>query len=191
MIKRNKKLIDKKLQLKVVMKMISITAITFSLVLLFIGHMAFKNDLDITSMINQLQNAVEVEDNIIKAFVDYSKEFTGKNVRLNISNISNDHEKSIASIKQLVGYVKKSALQYKKIIIVIGVIAIFQIFFFCIYIIRFTHRIFGPIFVINRYVQELIDGKNPVPRALRDKDEFKDLYKNIQLLAEIFDQNKI
>ena len=39
-----------------------------------------------------------------------------------------------------------------------------------------THRICGPVFVINRWLQELQSGRLPNLRSLRNKDEFKDLY---------------
>ena len=39
-----------------------------------------------------------------------------------------------------------------------------------------THRICGPLFVVERYVAQLGDGFIPEPRALRRKDEFKGFY---------------
>ena len=39
-----------------------------------------------------------------------------------------------------------------------------------------THRICGPLFVLERYLVELSKGRIPRPRALRRKDEFKGLY---------------
>ena len=40
----------------------------------------------------------------------------------------------------------------------------------------FTHRISGPIFVIGRWLDNVADGKVPKIRALRKKDEFKQLH---------------
>ncbi len=39
-----------------------------------------------------------------------------------------------------------------------------------------THRISGPLFVVKRCLTELSEGRFPGRRALRGKDEFKDLY---------------
>lgn len=39
-----------------------------------------------------------------------------------------------------------------------------------------THRMCGPLFVLERYLSELIDGRFPKRRPLRKKDEFKDFY---------------
>ena len=43
----------------------------------------------------------------------------------------------------------------------------------CIFV---THRICGPLFVLERNLDELADGRLPNLRSLRRKDEFKDLY---------------
>lgn len=40
----------------------------------------------------------------------------------------------------------------------------------------FTHRISGPIFIIGRWLDNLADGRVPKIRALRKKDEFKQLH---------------
>jgi methyl-accepting chemotaxis protein len=39
----------------------------------------------------------------------------------------------------------------------------------------FTHRISGPLYVLQGYFRELAAGRLPTVRALRTKDEFKDL----------------
>ncbi len=39
-----------------------------------------------------------------------------------------------------------------------------------------THRIYGPVFVLERFVGELADGRFPKYRPLRKKDEFKGFY---------------
>ncbi|HSA15053.1 MAG TPA: signal protein, partial [Spirochaetota bacterium] len=43
-------------------------------------------------------------------------------------------------------------------------------------IIKMTHRISGPLFVMTNYMKEVINGKYPSPRPLRKKDELKDFY---------------
>lgn len=37
--------------------------------------------------------------------------------------------------------------------------------------IKYTHQIYGPMISVNRYLDEIIDGKNPSPLKLREKDQ--------------------
>jgi len=48
----------------------------------------------------------------------------------------------------------------------------------------FTHRICGPLYVLDGYLKQLCEGKLPYPRALRKKDEFKDLYATFTKLVD-------
>lgn len=45
-----------------------------------------------------------------------------------------------------------------------------------IFLIRLTHRISGPIYVISKHIEEIISGKEPELRGLRNKDELKEFY---------------
>lgn len=46
-----------------------------------------------------------------------------------------------------------------------------------------THRIVGPIYVVDRYVQRVKDGKPVHPRRLRRGDEFQELYNHVNEMA--------
>ncbi len=48
----------------------------------------------------------------------------------------------------------------------------------------FTHRICGPLFVLDGYLKEMCEGKLPNPRKLRKKDEFKEVYGTFTKFAE-------
>jgi len=47
---------------------------------------------------------------------------------------------------------------------------------FGVWTILFTHRISGPLFVIARDLKEVAEGRFPEKRALRKRDEFKELH---------------
>lgn len=53
-----------------------------------------------------------------------------------------------------------------------------------------THRICGPLFVVERYVAQLAEGRIPEPRALRRKDEFKCFYATFARAMESMRERK-
>lgn len=53
-----------------------------------------------------------------------------------------------------------------------------------------THRICGPLFVLERYLVELSKGRIPRPRALRRKDEFKGLYETFSRASDSLRERK-
>ncbi|HME92368.1 MAG TPA: hypothetical protein VKE49_13145, partial [Myxococcaceae bacterium] len=48
-----------------------------------------------------------------------------------------------------------------------------------------THRVAGPIFVMNRYLKYLGEGRIPVTRPLRKNDELKEFYANLMIVIEM------
>lgn len=55
---------------------------------------------------------------------------------------------------------------------------------------RITHRICGPLFVLDRYFTELAAGRFPQVRSLRQKDEFKDLHQSLQKAIDVLKEQK-
>jgi hypothetical protein len=53
-----------------------------------------------------------------------------------------------------------------------------------------THRIVGPIYVVDRYIQRIKDGIPIFPRPLRRGDEFQDLYRHVNELAIALKQDR-
>jgi hypothetical protein len=47
-----------------------------------------------------------------------------------------------------------------------------------------THRVCGPIFVVTRHLQTMVDGKYPTLRSLRSGDEFASLFDALQEVVE-------
>ena len=52
-------------------------------------------------------------------------------------------------------------------------------------IIKITHRISGPIYVMSGYMKDIIDGKLPTPRNLREKDGFREFYELFREMIEV------
>ena len=53
--------------------------------------------------------------------------------------------------------------------------------FWCIIL---THRVAGPLYVLDRHLGEIIRGRLPKVRALRKKDEFKELHDSFRMAVD-------
>jgi len=185
---RRKKLIDKRFQLKTTFSIISITLITFLILIAYVAVTATNNNRKIVSTVNELDQAIVVEDNIVNAFIDYSKRISNNNLLLHSKKISEDHNKSISVIREYATLLKSFVRQNLKLITVIIVIVFIQSVVLFFYLISITHRISGPIYVISRHIQDIAEGKEPQYRELRDKDEFKEFYEKFWEMAENISQ---
>ena len=58
-------------------------------------------------------------------------------------------------------------------IIFVTIIGIAVLFY---QLIRQTHRVSGPVFLMSKYAKEILNGEYPDMSNLRDKDDLKDFY---------------
>lgn len=71
--------------------------------------------------------------------------------------------------------------------IAFGLVSAMGVGFWCFIV---THRICGPLFVMDRYLRDLGDGCVPKPRPLRRKDEFKELYATFTRATDFMSSQK-
>lgn len=188
--KRRRKLIDKKFQLRTTLTVISISLVTFLMIIAVFFFGALQNEKHISSRITDLENSIKVENDIVTAFIEFSNRTTNSDFLLASKKISEDHTKSMEVMNSHIDFLKAFIKNnFKLIYIIIGIIILESVFLY-FYLITLTHRISGPIFVISRYVEEILDGKEPKFRDLRDKDEFKDFYEKIVKLADMVKKDK-
>lgn len=56
--------------------------------------------------------------------------------------------------------------------------------------VHYTHKIYGPLVSINRFIDEMVEGRSPSKLALRDGDELQDLVLKLNVLADKYKATK-
>ena len=95
--KRKIKIVDRKFQLKMTYSLIGIIFIAFMLILALLATEATMRNRSIRTILNDLDNAIEVEDNIVSAFVAYSKVNNPDEIQISTQKIIKDHKDSLAA----------------------------------------------------------------------------------------------
>ncbi|HOK91866.1 MAG TPA: hypothetical protein PLN03_03455 [Spirochaetota bacterium] len=161
--KRKTYLIDKKLQLKAAFYVIALTAV-FSIIIMaaISASIVYNNE--------KINNINEIENNIFQLMQDSAVTPIAGNEFANISELLvKNHERNLRNIKSLTDY-------NRILLITLLICVVLQGILLFVLIVRLTHRISGPILVMSNYMKEIIEGKMPNPRPLRDKDELKEFY---------------
>ncbi|HOV08933.1 MAG: HAMP domain protein [Spirochaetes bacterium ADurb.Bin218] len=161
--KRKTYLIDKKLQLKAAFYVIALTAV-FSIIIMaaISASIVYNNE--------KINNINEIENNIFQLMQDSVVTPIAGNEFVNISELLvKNHERNLKNIKSLTDY-------NRILLITLLICVVLQGILLFVLIVRLTHRISGPILVMSNYMKEIIEGKMPNPRPLRDKDELKEFY---------------
>jgi nitrogen fixation/metabolism regulation signal transduction histidine kinase len=114
----------------------------------------------------------------------YSQAVKDKSHKKAINDVAMNHSKNIKTIQQNINIIKEiishndNVTRHNTVIlIVVCVFIILQGIALYFMLIRKTHRISGPIYVMSNYMKQIIDGKIPDKiRNLRKNDELQDFY---------------
>ena len=75
-------------------------------------------------------------------------------------------------------------------LILVGVIVVAFVATTFYVAVHYTHKIYGPLVSINRFIDDMVEGKVPSKLALRDGDELQDLVIKLNLLADRYKASK-
>ncbi|HSV95830.1 MAG TPA: hypothetical protein VLM75_02720 [Spirochaetota bacterium] len=161
MTQRKKYVLDKKFQFKTAFSIIAVILLVSAVIVAAISANISMNN-------RRLNNIIVLYNNNVEALLAFSQEAAGAE-NLPIANISGIHAQNVATMEKIIA--QNNALLRG---IVVFILAQGAILF--IALIRKTHHISGPIYVMSGYMKEIIAGKYPSPRPLRKNDEFKEFY---------------
>lgn len=171
MAKRTKYLIDKGFQLRTAFSIIGVVAAISLIILSSIAAFVVYNN-------EKINNIYQIEDNIFRLMQATTLSGGAENqYKATVDMLTMNHEKNLDTIRKLAEY-------NRYLLMAMIFCVIFQGIVLFVMIIRITHRISGPIYVVSTYIKDILDGRIPNPRPLRDKDELKKFY---SLFNELID----
>jgi hypothetical protein len=189
--KRTQYLIDRKFQLR---QTFSLIVLKFSVVALIIGAIAFNavyNNNQLSTNNGQLRNIIEnqsnviiIQDNNVEALLTYSQYVKDKTHRQAILDVARQHGTNMKTVRQNITTMEdiiqhnQNIISYNRYLLAaVCFFVLAQGFFLYFMLIRKTHRISGPIYVMSNYMKQIIEGKIPEHvRKLRKNDELQEFY---------------
>lgn len=185
-------IVNKPFQIKFAIRMSALILLAFITTLVITGIHAVRTTRSVTTEIATLQKAVDTEENIVKAFLIYAGAAgpdTGA-LKLSAKTVADDHAMSIGVMRDHIARLRDLTPDYVKLFVALGIFALAVTVFNFWYLIRLSHRIAGPVYVIQRHIQGLIDGAAPMVRNLREDDEFKEVYDKVVELSRQMNVDK-
>ena len=159
---RKQYIVDKQFQLRTTFSIIGVVSVISAIIIAVIAGTIIYNNV-------KIHNIYEIEDNIVHFLTAQPIGIEDKALQTAMKDIANNHS---ANMETLHGIIDLNRILL--VALIISIIA--QSVILYILLIRKTHRISGPIYVMTMYMKEIIDGRWPNPRPLREKDELKTFY---------------
>jgi hypothetical protein len=172
---RKQKLIDKKFQLHTTYSFMGIFFALIGIIIITIGINYYNDNRKIERIIEEQNNIMNGQGEIIGSMLQIINIKSGDNSGLN-AKIKEKSENNLLAMKKNIDLVKELTQRNNIIFFIIIVFLIATGFILYPVLIRKTHKISGPVFLMSRYIKEIINGSYPDVRPLRKKDELKDFY---------------
>jgi len=161
--KRKKLIIDKRFQLKTAFAVIGVvTAASLVLLSAISASVVYNNE--------KISNIYQIEDSIFQQMqVVNINSAADDGYQDTLARLTGLHENNLNTINRI-------ASNNRMLLVALVLCVLVQGLVLYMLVIRMTHRISGPVYVMSNYFRDIIDGKLPDPRPLRQKDELKDFY---------------
>ena len=176
MFQRKHMLIDGKLQMKSVYTVVSISAVSIIAVVFIMIMVSADNISDMKVTMEGLNGAIGVENTIINSCLEHGKTGVGPSHAIKAGIIKKDHERAV---KEILDHVNNLESIIRRNYFIVGCILLLfmvQAAVLGVYFFYFTHRIAGPVYVINSYMNRIIKGEEAGFRSLRERDELRDFH---------------
>ncbi len=201
MAKRKQYIVDKKFQLKHTFTVVGIIFVVVALIISIIGINATSNNFKLTeisktndAIVKNLDNIMTIQDNILQTVMTWAQNPKEKPEKKAIGEVANRHFKNLQTIKANISNIQANIETNNRIVkynnyllLIIVIIVLLQSVILYFVMIRKTHKISGPIFVMSQYIKQIIEGKYPTVRPLRKNDELQEFY---ELFSQMVDELK-
>ena len=195
---RKKYIIDKEFQLKKSITVAGYVTLIIALVIIAAGVIITLNNREIeTNNTDIIKNTKDIKRNMDiqqENLINYSLLPGGlkSNNKQNTPNdLTSDYNKSmdilnsaISSNENMLKSNSDIMMMNTWLLIAIVVVTFIGIALLFMQIIKHTHRVSGPIFLMSRYIKEILNGNYPEMRNLRTKDDLKDFYLLFRQMAD-------
>jgi hypothetical protein len=189
--KRKQYIIDKQYQLRTAFSIIGIVSFITAIILGAITISVVYNNGILKENNTKITNIYEIENSIFISLSSMPEAVKDPNLKKALIQNSKNHDKNMETLNNIITYNTSIITSNRALLLIILVTIILESIILYVILIRKTHRVSGPIYVISNFMKDIIEGREPRFRPLRSKDELKDFYELFKrMVAAIQEREK-
>jgi signal transduction histidine kinase len=131
----------------------------------------------------RIRNIYEIEASIMDFFSMQAESIQDPTYQQAFETNRANHNQNMERLREII-------TRNRYLLIALMVIVIAQGVILYALLIRQSHRISGPIYVMSNQIRDILKGKTPSMRPLRQKDELKDFYNLLGQLLDRYDEKE-
>jgi hypothetical protein len=142
---------------------------------LTVYYITYQNNIRLTQIIGEQKKYDEVQTELCRSLVYVS---TAKMTRIKISvdKVESDMKANSDAIKSTITEINRIKQLNSRLILAAVIFSVLQLIVLLYLFLKHTAGVSGQMKLLNLYLDEMIDGRKPVIRKLRDSDDFRDVF---------------
>lgn len=190
MMRKRKIIVNRKFQIKIAASFASVSAVTMAIIIIILSTVLIINNRKLKEISNNQLILSGTQEEIFKTLAALSSSKNLGNIHISKFALQQDNNRTKELLNQNSEKIRYITRKNNGIILMVIISAITQSLIIFYLMVKRTHRISGPVFLLNRYIDDLKKGNKPVIRPLRENDDFQDLFENFRELADMIGEKK-
>jgi hypothetical protein len=158
--KRKKKFFDNAHHFRVFRPLFAVSIAAALLLLALAGYSTYRHQKRIIYTISELNQAIETEDNIIMAYLEYTGRTVNDKLKISAIEVKTDHEKSMTTLKKYVLMLQDFMDNYICLILLVITLIFIQTVFHFIYSLKASANMSGPLKIFISKLQDMLDERD-------------------------------
>ncbi|HQO39965.1 MAG TPA: hypothetical protein PK986_05815 [Spirochaetota bacterium] len=177
-------IVNGKFQYNMAATFAGLSALIMTVIIIILSAVLISSNtrLDEISRNQQVLSGTQAE--IFKTLIVLSQSKNLANMRISADRLKHDNDETKRLLDQNNEKVRAITQRNRSIIVMLIISAAVQSAIIFYIMLRRSNRISGPLFLLNRYIDEMKSGRFPEIRKLRSHDDFQDVFDNFRDLAE-------
>ncbi len=188
---RKQTIIDRRFQLRTTFSIIGTTCLILLIVIAVMGINAVQNNKRLKDIIAKQKDICSIQENVLNTLVLIEEKKSWDSLREARDKVSGSVMKNREMMSENITTIEEMAQWNNMLLngIIVFVILLGVIFYFVL--IRKTHQISAPIYLLTQYMEEIIEGKYPEVRPMRRGDEFREFYQLFEKMVETLKEREV
>jgi len=189
--KKRQIIVNRKFQFSMAFSFAALSALIMTVVIIILAALLISNNSKLRDISLNQQQLADSQTEIFKTLIGIAAADDIKKLHISTSAVKLDNEKNQELIRHNNAMIQDITLMNNRIIALLIISAVLQSVIIFYIMLKRSHRISGPLFLLNRYIDEMKRGEFPEIRPLRANDDFHDLFDNFRELADELKQKPV
>jgi len=176
-------IVNRKFQVGMAFSFASLSALIMAVVIIILSALLVSNNRKLDDIGANQQLLADTQTEIFKSLVGIVNAKNANNLRILTSPINEDNERNMELVRRNNLLMQEITKMNGRIITMLIISAAIQSLIIFYIMLRRSHRISGPLFLLNRYMDEMKQGRFPEIRPLRAHDDFQELFASFRELV--------